>query len=90
MNIDSVSQFILKQASADDLSALVTAVKMRRQQLTKKVVRAVKIGDRVSFKTKNRGIMSGTVTKVGYKNIYVLSDSRAYEWKVPASLVVNA
>ena len=80
----NASDFILTRASNEDLNELISQIKMRRQQLTKSVVRNIVKGDKVTFTSRNR-LYNGTVTDVKIKNLIV--DTQYGSYSVPASMV---
>ena len=80
----NASDFILTRASNEDLNELISQIKMRRQQLTKSVVRNIVKGDKVTFTSRNR-LYNGTVTDVKIKNLIV--DTQYGSYRVPASMV---
>ena len=87
-----VIAFVLNTASQEDISDLISAIKMRRQQLTKVVVRAVIKGDVVSFKSRGSNELSGIVDRLGSKNVYVrVKNATGFGpdtvWRVPASMI---
>ena len=92
--IETLTHFVLTQASNEDMDTLIQCIKMRRQQLTKATVRKVIKGDSVSFNSRT-GKVTGIVDRLGSKNIYVrVAKSGTFGqdvvWKVPASLIKTA
>ena len=81
---ETLSHFVLTQASNEELNSLVEYIKMRRQQITKSVVRSVVKGDKVTF-TSRGTVYSGTVVDVKIKNLIVQTQLSRY--RVPASMV---
>jgi putative ribosome biogenesis GTPase RsgA len=75
--------------SNDELEQAIVAIKQRRQFLSRSAVRAVRVGDRVSFDSgrNRRGMILGTVEKVNVKNVKVLQDNSMTIWNVPANLL---
>lgn len=80
----NVSDFILTRASNEDLNELISQIKMRRQQLTKAVVRKVIKGSKVTFTSRGR-VYNGTVMDVKIKNLVV--ETQLGRYRVPASMV---
>ena len=80
----NASDFILTRASNEDLNELISQIKMRRQQLTKSVVRSVIKGAKVTFTSRNR-VYNGTVVDVKIKNLVV--ETQYGRYRVPASMV---
>ena len=81
---ETLSHFVLTQASNAELNTLNEYIKMRRQQLTKAVVRSVVKGDKVTF-TSRGTVYNGTVMDVKIKNLIVQTQLGRY--RVPASMV---
>ena len=67
-----------------DLSAVVDAVKLRRNQLHTQDAHSLKIGDRVSFQGRHGITEKGVVEKVKIKYVLVRTD-RGQRWNVPGS-----
>lgn len=81
---ETLSHFVLTQADNEELNTLVEYIKMRRQQLTKAVVRSIVKGDKVTFTSRNR-VYNGTVMDVKIKNLVV--ETQYGRYRVPASMV---
>ena len=81
---ETLSHFVLTQASNEELNTLNEYIKMRRQQITKSVVRSVVKGDKVTF-TSRGTVYNGTVVDVKIKNLIVQTQLGRY--RVPASMV---
>ena len=81
---ETLSHFVLTQATNEELNSLNEYIKMRRQQLTKAVVRTVVKGDKVTFTSRGH-VYSGTVVDVKIKNLIVQTQLGRY--RVPASMV---
>lgn len=81
---ETLSHFVLTQASNEELNTLNEYIKMRRQQITKSVVRSVVKGDKVTF-TSRGTVYNGTVLDVKIKNLIVQTQLGRY--RVPASMV---
>jgi hypothetical protein len=67
-----------------ELSSVVDAVKLRRNQLHFSDAQSFRIGDRVSFNGRRGAIEKGTVEKVKIKFILVRTTSGT-RWNVPGS-----
>jgi hypothetical protein len=80
----NASDYILTRATNEDLNELISQIKMRRQQLTKAVVRNIVKGDKVTFTSRNR-VYNGTVMDVKIKNLVV--ETQYGRYRVPASMV---
>tara|TARA_R100000008_G_C3482525_1_gene114579 strand:+ start:316 stop:606 length:291 start_codon:yes stop_codon:yes gene_type:complete len=74
---------IFKMESTD-LSAVIDAVKMRRNQLHTSSAHSLKIGERVSFAGRHGSILKGVVEKIKIKYVLVRTDSGT-RWNVPGS-----
>ena len=81
--LKTIVEDIFKMESTD-LSAVVDAVKMRRNQLHFADAQLFKVGDRVSFKGRHGSILKGVVEKVKIKYILVRTDGGT-RWNVPGS-----
>lgn len=79
-----ILSFVLVEATNDDLNELIGAIKMRRQQLVKSVVRNVIKGDTVTFTSRGR-TYNGTVLDVKIKNLIV--ETQYGRYRVPANMV---
>lgn len=80
----NASDFILTRATNEDLNELISQIKMRRQQLTKAVVRKVIKGSKVTFTSQGR-VYNGTVMDVKIKNLVV--ETQYGRYRVPASMI---
>ena len=67
-----------------DLSAVVDAVKMRRNQLHTSDAHQFRIGDRVSFAGRHGSILKGVVEKIKIKYVLIRTDGGT-RWNVPGS-----
>ena len=67
-----------------DLSAVVDAVKLRRNQLHTTDAHSLKIGERVSFQGRHGSTLKGVVEKIKIKYVLVRTDS-GQRWNVPGS-----
>ena len=67
-----------------DLSAVVEAVKLRRNQLHTSDAHQFRVGDRVSFTGRHGSILKGAVEKVKIKYVLVRTD-QGQRWNVPGS-----
>ena len=74
----------IQQMDSEDLNSIVTAIKLRRNQLHFRDAQSFKIGDRVSFTGRHNAILKGTIEKVKIKYILVRTDS-GQRWNVPGS-----
>ncbi len=74
----------IQQMDSEDLNSIVTAIKLRRNQLHYQDAQSFRVGDRVSFKGRHNVIEKGTIDKVKIKYILVRTDS-GNRWNVPGS-----
>ncbi len=81
--LKTIIEDIFKMESTD-LSAVVDAVKMRRNQLHFADAQLFRVGDRVSFAGRHGSILKGVVEKVKIKYILVRTDGGT-RWNVPGS-----
>lgn len=77
--------YILGQATDDELRCIIEAVKQRRAWLTRSNIRATVVGDKVSFTGRNGLTLTGTVQKVMQKNVLVNTPRGVY--RVPANML---
>ena len=66
------------------LSAVIDAVKLRRNQLHTSDAHKFRFGDKVSFQGRHNSILKGTVERVKIKYILVKTDA-GQRWNVPGS-----
>lgn len=70
----------------DQLNSIISAVKFRRSQLTRKTKRQLRVGSQVKFaSTKTGQTVVGTVNKVAIK--YVTVSTPQGLWRVPANML---
>ena len=67
-----------------DLSAIVDAVKLRRNQLHTTDAHSLRIGERVSFQGRHGSTLKGVVEKIKIKYVLVRTDS-GQRWNVPGA-----
>ena len=70
--------------NSEEISQVVAAVKLRRNQLHSLDARSLKVGDRVSFQGRYGRTEKGTVERIKIKYVLVRTDS-GVRWNVPAS-----
>lgn len=75
-------------------TAIVDTLKARRSRRTKRAVRDLEVGDRVSFEGKDGQTVTGEITKVNRKTVDVLEDGdddtpdwKRGSWRVSGTLV---
>jgi hypothetical protein len=81
------STIVSGEFNADELQRIIQAVQFARNQLDRKVKSAIRVGTRVEWDSTRRGhgVMTGTVLKVNPK--YIVIDTGAGNWRVPASML---
>ncbi len=70
--------------NSEELSSIIEAVKLRRNQLHFKNAHSLRIGQRVSFAGRRGITEKGTVRKIKIKYVLVETD-RGQRWNVPGS-----
>ena len=74
----------IQQMDSEDLNSIITAIKLRRNQLHFRDAQSFKVGDRVSFNARHGAVLKGTIEKVKIKYILVRTDA-GQRWNVPGS-----
>ena len=72
------------EMNGTDLSAIIDAVKLRRNQLHTSDAHQFRVGDRVSFAGRHGSTLKGVVEKVKIKYVLVRTDM-GQRWNVPGS-----
>ena len=72
------------EMNGTDLSAIIEAVKLRRNQLHTADAHKFRFGDRVRFQGRQGRTLQGTVERVKIKYILVRTDA-GQRWNVPGS-----
>ena len=72
------------EMNGTDLSAIIDAVKLRRNQLHTSDAHQFKVGDRVSFAGRHGSTLKGVVEKIKIKYVLVRTDM-GQRWNVPGS-----
>ena len=67
-----------------EISSVIEAIKMRRNQLHFSDAQSLSVGDKVSFTGRRGVIEKGTVEKIKIKNVLVKTVS-GFKWNVPGS-----
>lgn len=71
-----------------DLNAIVDAVKIARDVLSKSNIRELSVNDRVSWSSSKTGTTGiGTVKKVSRTTVTVLSDNDNQLWRIPGGML---
>ena len=81
--LKSIVEDIFKMEGTD-LSAVIDAVKMRRNQIHTEQAHSLRIGQRVSFSGRHGSTLKGVVEKIKIKYVLVRTDSGT-RWNVPGS-----
>jgi hypothetical protein len=84
-NYQLARDFILEDATNEDLNNLIEAINMRRTHLTRRTMRCMKIGDTVQFTDYRGKLYKGTVDAFKLKNIIVRCGGDKY--RVPAAML---
>ena len=74
----------IQQMDSEELNSVITAIKLRRNQLHFRDAQSFKIGDAVSFTGRHNAILKGVIEKVKIKYILVRTDA-GQRWNVPGS-----
>jgi hypothetical protein len=86
MNTVQTAIDAIHKMNNDELNQVVSAIKLRRNYLTRQKAVTFMVGDRVSFAARGMQVL-GTVTKVNTKTVQVKQDNSFTTWKVHASLL---
>lgn len=86
MNTVQTAIDAIHKMNNNELNQVVSAIKLRRNYLTRQKAVTFMVGDRVSFAARGMQVL-GTVTKVNPKTILVKQDNTFTTWKVHASLL---
>ena len=84
---DNIRDFILRDASNDELNQIIEFVKMRRQVLSRQNTFTLRKGANVRWSSSRNGgqVMQGVVEDVKIKNVIVATAQG--RWKVPANML---
>ena len=74
----------IQQMDSEELNSVITAIKLRRNQLHFRDAQSFKVGDRVSFNGRHGAVLKGTIEKVKIKYILVRTTT-GQRWNVPGS-----
>ena len=87
MSIQSVTAEIISgKFTNEELSSLIDSIKYARARLGKAAIRALRIGDNVTFNSAKQGRnVTGFVTKIAIK--YVTVQTTTGLWRVPANML---
>jgi len=89
-NVDQIRSAILTSSlSNEDLNNIIDVVKFVRTQLGHNNIKTIRIGSTVKFTSRKTGKnITGTVTKIGRKNLIVRENGMSCgNWRVPANMV---
>lgn len=90
MNVSQINRAILALDSLDDVRSVISACKHRFSELQARSRIEFRIGHRVMFADKRRGVMvEGTIVKINLKTIKVKSTT-GVTWTVSPSLLERA
>lgn len=93
MTIDEVQNFIMTNASKEDIRAIQYAIKYRVDSMRTQVKRNISLGDKVAFKSqKDFGSYTAVVTKIARKRAHVqileCSNLRCPMYRVGSTVIV--
>ena len=74
----------IQQMDSEELNSVITAIKLRRNQLHFRDAQSFKVGDSVSFTGRHNAILKGVIEKVKIKYILVRTTT-GQRWNVPGS-----
>ena len=83
---EQAAEAINRIDSTEEIRDLYDAIRLRQTFLGNKTIRALAIGDNVSFNGRN-GHTTGVVKKINRK--YVLVDTASGSWRVPATMLTK-
>ena len=89
-NVDQIRSAILtSNLSNEDLNSIIDVVKFVRTQLGRSTINTIRVGSNVQFTSSKTGKnITGTVTKIGRKNLIIREKGMSYgNWRVPANMV---
>jgi hypothetical protein len=87
MQRSEVVDWILGEATRDDLRVIVDAYKSRSERLARQAARSFKVGDRVRFVKGSGEVIVGTVDRVNKKTLGVRPDGGGRGWRVPGEML---
>ena len=74
----------INQLDGNEITSVVDAIKLRRNQLHFTDAQLFNVGDRVSFMGRHKMVLKGTVQKIKIKFILISADN-GQRWNVPGS-----
>lgn len=84
--MQQIRDFILRDATNEDLNAIIEFVKLRRQSLSRQNTMTLRRGANVQFTSSRSGqVIRGVVEDVKIKNVIVSTALGRY--KVPANMI---
>ena len=88
-NVNDIARLIQEgNFNYDDLSYLLDAVKVCREQLRHESICKFGIGDKVKFhNSRTRQDVFGAIMKINRKNIIVREEGEFRQWRVPAEML---
>ena len=86
-NVTDAITAIGKCTTNDELRAIMEAIQLKRQYISRQTIRQIRVGDTVEFDRGPRrgGMIRGVVTKINVKNVKV--QTSAGIWNVSATLL---
>jgi hypothetical protein len=88
LNKQLVKEYLWNIDNRDEISELWSILKQRAKQIDERLTTNFVIGDKVTFKDKNKVTTKAEVIKVNRKSIIVLADS-GHRWKISPSLLTK-
>ena len=81
-----IAALALSHFTAEEYTAMADIVRQKRLGAGQKILNQLCRGDKVRFTTTKRGTIEGVVTKVGTKNVQVMTAAGG-QWRVAATLL---
>jgi hypothetical protein len=87
MDINALCSEIRKLTNVADATQASRALRETFARLQYDVAETLKLGTRVSFDAKRRGVIVGVVTSIKGKTVHVREDGRGVDWRVSPTLL---
>lgn len=88
MNISDINTAIISgNFSNDELNSIVDAIKFKRARITQANTFQIRMGDSVTYRSRDGQQKTGVVQKVNRKNMVVLVNG--VRWNVPANMLTK-
>ena len=81
-----IAALALSHFTAEEYTAMADIVRQKRLGAGQKILNQLCRGDKVRFTTAKRGTITGTVTKIGTKNVQIMTETSGI-WRVAATLL---